>query len=427
MRRRALARRTHQRIPTLTCLTLTFLAVLPGAPGPAAADSEDSRYDLRYELKPRPADGEVDVTLVLEQDRRLLREMRFDSPRVSNVRADGELERDGDDYVWLPPASGGTIEWRAAVRHKRDSGGYDAWLDESWGVFRAEDVVPRASTRALRGAASDTEIRFDLPEKWSATTEYRDFDGHIPVTSKGRHFTQPSGWIIMGELGVRREKIAGSRVAVAGPVGEDVRRMDMLALLNWTLPELARVLPKPAPRITIVSAGKPMWRGALSAPQSFFMHADRPLISENGTSSLLHEVMHVSMNTSAERGYDWILEGFAEYYSLELLRRSGSITQARHAAALEELREWGESAETLCGRSSSGAETALAVTLLHALDREIDAETDGEHDLDDVLFAMLEEGDKLTLDMLREAASDVIDEAAEALRDERLPGCANDD
>ena len=41
----------------------------------------------------------------------------------------------------------------------------------------------------------------------------------------------------MGKLGVRRETIAGTRIAVAAPEGQTVRRMDMLALLNWILPE----------------------------------------------------------------------------------------------------------------------------------------------------------------------------------------------
>ena len=51
----------------------------------------------------------------------------------------------------------------------------------------------------------------------------------------------------MGRLGVRRETLAGVRVAIAGPEGHDVRRMDMLALLSWTLPELVAILPSKFP------------------------------------------------------------------------------------------------------------------------------------------------------------------------------------
>ena len=69
----------------------------------------------------------------------------------------------------------------------------------------------------------------------------------------------------------------------------------MLALLNWNLPELARAVPNLPRRLTVISAGDPMWRGGLSAPQSIFIHAERPLISENGTSTLMHEIMHICM------------------------------------------------------------------------------------------------------------------------------------
>jgi len=72
----------------------------------------------------------------------------------------------------------------------------------------------------------------------------------------------------MGKLGVRRERVAGVRVAIAGPEDQQIRRLDMLALLNWTLPELARIVPELPPRLTVVSAGEPMWRGGLSGPQS---------------------------------------------------------------------------------------------------------------------------------------------------------------
>ena len=43
----------------------------------------------------------------------------------------------------------------------------------------------------------------------------------------------------------------------------------------------------------VVGAADPMWRGGLSASNSLFLHADRPLISENGTSTLVHELTHV--------------------------------------------------------------------------------------------------------------------------------------
>ena len=60
-----------------------------------------------------------------------------------------------------------------------------------------------------------------------------------------------------------------------GPQGHGVRRQDILAMLRWTLPKLRRILGQLPERLTVVSAGDPMWRGGLSAPRSLFLHAER--------------------------------------------------------------------------------------------------------------------------------------------------------
>jgi predicted metalloprotease with PDZ domain len=213
------------------------------------------------------------------------------------------------------------------------------------------------------------------------------------------------------------------RVAVAGPVDHAVRRLDTIALLNWTLPELARLLPELPSRLTIVSAGEPMWRGGLSAPQSLFLHAERPLISENATSTLLHEVMHMSLGLTSRDGYDWIVEGLAEYYSLQLLQRSGTISNARFAAAQADISDWAETAGNLCGPSSSGATTALAVTILDALNNEILEESAGESSLDDVARELWRLDEKTDLALLSAVAGKLIGHKPDALHIDMLPGC----
>ena len=70
------------------------------------------------------------------------------------------------------PPDGGTLEWRVLVRHERGNDVFDALLNAEWGIFRAEDVIPRARTRTLKGAASRTTLAFDLPAGWSAISEY---------------------------------------------------------------------------------------------------------------------------------------------------------------------------------------------------------------------------------------------------------------
>ena len=388
------------------------------------APTDPLTYRISYIVEPQPAEGAVDVTLRLSQSRSLLRELTMKpDDRVSKVKADGNLVKDDAGMHWNPPESGGTMSWRVAVANRRNGDGYDAWLGVDFGLFRAEDVIPRASSRTLKGAASETWLSFQLPPAWSVVTQYFDDGGRIQIDTPERRFDQPSGWIVLGDLGVRRERIAGMRVAVAGPVDHAVRRLDTIALLNWTLPELARLLPELPPRLTIVSAGEPMWRGGLSAPQSLFLHAERPLISENATSTLLHEVIHMSLGLSSRDGYDWIVEGFAEYYSLQLLQRSGTISNARFTAAQAELSDWAETAGNLCGPTSSGATTALAVTILDALNNEILENSAGESSLDDVARELWRLDEKTDLALLKAVAGELIGHKPDTLHSDMLPGC----
>ncbi len=408
--------------PLLSLLALST-ACNALASGPDIAN-EQLTYRLLYTIRPNPADGTVNVSMQVMQTRRLLREIRFQADqRVSGIYADGELEIESGIVTWRPTKSGGSLRWTVAVAHRRNDAGYDAWLGPDWGIFRAEDIVPRASSRTLKGAHSSASMRFDLPENWTVVTPYFGSDDQFDIVRPERRFDQPNGWIVMGKLGVRREMIAGVRVAVAGPVDNSVRRMDTLALLTWTLPELARLLPDLPTRLTVISAGDPMWRGGLSAPQSLYIHSARPLISENATSTLLHEVMHTALGISAREEFDWIVEGLAEYYSLELLRRSGTISQKRFQTAMQDQVEWSRSARRLCQFSSTGANTALAVTVMSAIDLEIRNKTEGAASLDDLLRLIRQREQPVDLHDLTQTVEQLAGSKSDALDIKNLPGC----
>ncbi len=413
-----------RRLLLLLCLVVCTACSAPASESPLPSDALNYRID--YTVSPDPTHGSVLVRLKLKQPRALLREviMRPDD-RVSEFRADGELDVGVREIRWNPPASGGVLSWRVQVAHLRNDGGYDAWLGAGWGLFRAEDIIPRAATRTLKGATSDTHLKFNMPQGWSAVTQYFEKNGRIRIDNPARRFDQPNGWIVMGRLGVRRETIAGMRVAIAGPVDNSVRRLDTLALLNWTLPELSRLLPELPSRLTIVSAGEPMWRGGLSAPQSLYVHSDRPLISENATSTLLHEVMHLTLGLSADDGYDWILEGLAEYYSLELLGRSGTISDARYKLAKADLVEWAKSAKSLCKQTSTGATTALATTILSAVNEDIRSRSEGNADLDDVVRELTRVDGPIGLETLSDIAEQFARHKLDVLHIDNLPGCRN--
>lgn len=406
-------------------MILLILCSACGVPATESLSAGDPlAYSIRYEITLKPDMDSADVSMRVRQGKLLLREVRFQNePQLSNFSIDGKSVSFDDEVNWKPAESGGTLQWSVQIGHKRGNGGFDAFLGDEWGIFRAEDLIPRAATKTLRAAFSETSLQIHAPGGWSTITAYPRENGSYKIDKPRRRFDQPDGWIAAGNLGVRRETIAGIRVAVAGPTGHSLRRMDILALLNWTLPELTRVLAEPPKRLTIISAADPMWRGGLSAPNSLYLHADRPLISENGTSTLLHEVVHSTLRLSAKEGYDWIVEGIAEFYSLELLRRSGTISESRFATALADQKSWSESAEKLCRHASKAATTALAVVTMAALNAEIREKSGGAASLDDLVRALSQSENAIDLNLLQSIAAKLEGDKSDVLDTDSLPGC----
>ena len=195
--------------------------------------------------------------------------------------------------------------------------------------------------------------------------------------------------------------------------GEPVRRNEILAMIHVAFPEMKAAFGEMPDKVVIVSAGDPMWRGGLSGPQSLYMHADRPLISENGTSTLVHELVHLITRIQGTHEH-WIAEGTAEYYSLALLRRSGLISESRFQRGLDWMANHGRNVRTLRGVRSHGPVTARAVTLFAALDAEIQESTGGERDLDDVMRLLMAIRHP-TLEDLEAAVEEVMGAPAQAL------------
>jgi hypothetical protein len=199
----------------------------------------------------------------------------------------------------------------------------------------------------------------------------------------------------------------------------------MLAILRWTIPRLATALPASGrPRyINIVAAAEPMWLGALSAPNSIYVHANRPLISENGTSTIVHELVHVLLaDLDTPRDDDWIDEGLAEYLSLRALKDSGTISPARYDATIAGFRRWGAPVKSLRTKSSSGPVTARAVTIFHDLDEELSRASKGKRSVGYLVNGLLRSGKPANPDTLRAAAREIIGKPARALAKAALPG-----
>lgn len=402
------------RVMSRGLMLLAVLAVLPASAQAPAAETRDAAgttprfYQLDYQARFEPANGTVQMRITVRQPRDLLRKLRFriDPERHLRFSGDGELLAEQGYLTWLPPAQGGTLRYSVVLEHERKSGGYDSMFEESWAVFRGDDLVPPATVTALKGAQAQARLHLSGPGNWSFISAYpKTQDGWYTVDWEDRAFDRPVGWMAAGRLGVRWGDVADTRVAVAGPVGHGIRRMDILAFLRWNLPTLVGIFPDFPRRLLIVSAGDPMWRGGLSGPNSIFLHAERPLISANGTSTLLHELMHISQSYGAERGEDWIVEAIAEYYTLEIMRRSGTLSGRRYERGHEKLEQWGSEAEDLVAEHSSGSRTARGVTILQQLDTELRELSGGKYSLDDVARQLAADGAPVGARRLREVAS----------------------
>jgi len=209
------------------------------------------------------------------------------------------------------------------------------------------------------------------------------------VIDPKHRFDRPVGWLIAGEVGTRREFIEGCEFSVAAPKGEHVRRNDVVAFANVSLPQFARAFGALPPKLLVVSAGDPMWRGGLSGPRSLFLHAGRPLVSENGTSSLAHELFHAITRIRGAADDDWIAEGLAEYYAIEMPRRAGLLSASRFDKALAWMQRFSRDVKGLRVRHSTSHTTARAALLFRELDREIASHRGGAANLDEVVRALI--------------------------------------
>ncbi len=396
----------------LAALALCILAAAASGQAAGPVESPIVHYDVLFDARIVPTERVARASIRLGKGASWVRWLRFrvDPERLYDFRGDGEVLVEGDTVTWTPPPGGGRLRYSFRIDHLRTSSSYDARCAEDWALFRLGDLFPAARVRSESTAHSRSRLRLRVPEGWSTITPYERKGSSFAVEREGRRFVRPVGWVVLGNVGVLRERIAGVRVAIAGPVGQHLRRQDLLALLRWTLPALRNVVGKLPERLLVVGAGDPMWRGGLSGPDSLYLHADRPLIAADTTSPVLHEVMHAVMGAYSGRGGDWVAEGFAELYSLELLVRTKTVSRRRYEKALSRLARRGRNAGPLEAEHSAGATTARAVTVLHELDLRVRERTGGNASLDDVLRVLIARHEPMTTQLLREAVQEVTGE-----------------
>lgn len=388
----------------------------------SASFADVSHYKVEYHAELRPQAGVIDMELKLSGERLPSRiVLTIDPLRYKEFSSTDPLSVENNAATWRPRGKFSRLRYQFVVNHERSKGGYDSYMTKDYAVFRGDKLAPRMTVTARRGLESQASLEFTAPKGWSVITPYAPVAEHrYEFDNPGRRFDRPAGWVLAGKIGTRGEMIGDVQTIIAAPSGDAARRQDTLAFLNWNLPRLLKVFPEFPKRVLIVSAGDPMWRGGLSGPASMFLHSDRPLISENRTSTLLHELVHIAMGIRADEESDWIVEGLAEYYSIEALRRSGSISARRYSQTMGQLESWAKRAPTLFAPRSNGAVTARAVLTLKQVDEELRAATSGKASLDDIARRLATQRGEVSLAGVQKIATEIAGRPLRTLGREQL-------
>ena len=371
---------------------LSLLLIL--ACGPLWASQ---KVDLNYHVRLLPKSDQAEVRLTLGEGA-AVRSLDFDlgeQGSYTDFKADGQWQLSADPAhgrgVWRPAPGNASLSYRVRLNQPRKNGSFDTRITPDWALFRGEQLVPPANLDQQDGVELVSRLEFELPNGWKSveTAWPRIGKNRFRIDDVSRLFDRPTGWMLAGNLGSRRTTVGETEVTVSAPKGQGMHRMDVLTLLTFVWPQVQAVFPRNPPKLLIVGTGNPMWKGGAAARNSIYLYSGLPLVSENGTSTLLREVVQVFSGINDEPGHDWIGEGLSEYYAIELMRRAGGMSDERYQTLQHKLTAAGKTVTRLRGQQAGPAMVARAVTLLQSLDREIRLQTHNKRSLDDVSQALM--------------------------------------
>jgi hypothetical protein len=384
------------------------------------------KVDLDYHVRLLPQSDQAEVRLTLAQGS-AVRSLDFDlgdGSHYSDIKADGQWQLTPGKPVrgvWLPSAGKASLTYRVRISHGRKSGSFDTRMTPTWALMRGDDLVPAARLDQQDGIELVSRLEFELPSGWKSveTAWPRIGKNRFRIDNVSRLFDRPTGWMLAGHLGSRRTRLGETEVTVASPRGQGMRRMDVLTLLTFVWPQVQAVFARHPTKLLIVGANDPMWRGSLAAHESIYLNTRLPLVSESGTSAVVRELAQVFGRINDRQRSDWISEGFAEFYAIELVRRAGGMSDERYESLHRKLVKDGQKVTTLRGEQMSPAQVSKAVLLLQELDREIRLQTRNKRSLDDVLRGAMRLGSIDTKEFVQLADS-VIGESSKVLDTELL-------
>ncbi|WP_257604469.1 hypothetical protein [Pseudomonas sp. UMAB-08] len=376
---------------------LLLLSLLVSTPLLAAKN-----VDLDYYVKLLPQSDQAEVRLTLSKGE-AVRSLDFDLGNkgdYSAFKADGEWRINtgqpagSQRGVWRPTSGKASLTYRVRISHAHAPVSpvsskvvsFDTRMTPNWALMRGEDLVPPARLDQQDGTQLVSRLEFELPSGWiSVETAWpRIGKNRFRIDNVSRLFDRPTGWMLAGTLGSRRTRLGETDVTVTAPQGQGMRRMDVLTMLTFVWPQLQAVFPRNPPKLVVVGAADPMWRGATAGNNSIYLNSTRPVVSESGTSPLVRELVHVFSRINDNQRSEWIGDGLAEYYAIELMRRAGGMSEDRYQTVQTNLTKVSRKVTTLRGERINAATVARAVLLLQELDREIRQQTRNEKSLDNV-------------------------------------------
>jgi len=270
-------------------------------------------------------------------------------------------------------------------------------------VLRGENLVPRAHLDQQDGTQLVSRLEFELPAGWkNVETAWPRIGKHrFRIDNVSRLFDRPTGWMVAGDLGTRRTRLGETEVTVSAPKGQGMRRMDVLTMLTFVWPQIQAVFPRNPPKLLVIGAGDAMWRGADAGHDSIYLNSTRPVVSESGSSPLVRELVQVFSQIRDHQRSDWIGDGLAEYYAIELVRRAGGMSDERYQHVQAHLTKISRNVKSIRGDRLDAAALARTVLLLQDLDREIRLQTQGKRSLDDVAQGLMRMNRVTTRDFIQ--------------------------
>ena len=283
----------------------------------------------------------------------------------------------------------------------------------------------------MAGARSETTLRFDLPRGWSAVTEYAETDGLFRVDRQPRNGVSPS----------RR---AGSAIGRARhPARDDCRHArspsparPATTFAAWTcwrcstgrcrrwrtscgeLPERLLIVSRQCDRCGAAACRRP----AVLVPAR--RSADDQRECDQRRAARNHARGASAFKCRRVSRLDRI-EGLAEYYSLELLRRGDAITEQPLSArrTSHDQVDWAAEGGELCCVTSSAETTARAANVFRRLDNELQQSTVRGASLDAVVAELTASEQPIDLQRLADTVAAVAGGPVDALHARHLPGC----